>query len=311
VRLPRRLQRPPSSDRTPVSDGRPTLTGLLSVTTAGRAYAMNPRPHSTSLLTSDGVRLHVLESFPGGADASQPRSPVIALVPGWSMPASSWREQLLALGPTHCVAALDPRGQGESELPASGYTIERRAADVSEFIARYPQVILVGWSLGALEALECIARHGHENIRALVLVDSSVGEEPAPAPESGPGFKEKLRTDRKGTLDEFVRAIFSATREESEIEALIQSALRLPLEASLSLFPSSVPRTHWRDIAWAFPKPLLYAVSTQFAAQARSLQRNRPGTEIEIFETAGHALFADEPERFNELLTAFAAVAAG
>lgn len=268
---------------------------------------MDPRLYSTSFLTSDGVKLHVVESCPGGADAQQARAPVIAFVPGWSMPSSSWREQLVALGATHCVAALDPRGQGESDLPAQGYAIERRAADVAEFIARYPQVILVGWSLGALEALECINRHGHDNIRALILVDSSVGEEPAPASESGPGFKEKLRADREGTLDEFVRAIFSATREESEIESLIRSALRLPLDASLSLFPSAVPRTHWRDIAWAFPKPLLYAVSPQFAEQARSLQHNRPGTQIEIFEEAGHALFADEPERFTELLVKFAA----
>lgn len=299
----------------PASDGRVILSGLLvcawllSAAHTGAAATMDSRLHSSSFLTSDGVRLHVLESCPGGADARLARSPVIALVPGWSMPATSWRAQLLALGTTHCVAALDPRGQGESELPEDGYTIERRAADIAEFVARYPRVVLVGWSLGALEALEYVHLFGDEALDALVLVDSSVGEEPAPVSGPGPGFREKLQADRAATIDDFVRAIFGATREEAEIEALVKGALRLPLEASLSLFPSAVPRTHWRDIAWAFPKPLLYAVSSQFAEQAKSLQKNRPETQIEIFEEAGHALFADEAERFNELIVEFVAAA--
>lgn len=300
----------------PVSDGRVILSGLLacawllSAAHAGAASPMDARLHSTSFQTSDGVRLHVLESCPGGADARRARSPVIALVPGWSMPASSWRAQLLALGTTHCVAALDPRGQGESELAAGGYFIDRRAADIAEFIARYPRVVLVGWSLGALEALECVHLYGHDTVDAMVLVDSSVGEEPAPVTGPGPTFREKLQADRHATLTDFVRTIFGTTREESEIAELTQAALRLPLAASLSLFPSEVPRTHWRDIAWAFPKPLLYAVSAQFAEQARSLRQNRPDTQIEIFEDAGHALFADEPERFNNLLAEFVAEAA-
>ena len=103
---------------------------------------------STYLVTSDGVRLRVLESGPPDTR----RGPVLAFVPGWSMPASIWLPQLTALGAAYGVAALDPRGQGESDIPNSGFDIERRAADINEFIARYDRVVLVGWSLGALEA---------------------------------------------------------------------------------------------------------------------------------------------------------------
>jgi microsomal epoxide hydrolase len=86
---------------------------------------------------------------------------------------------------------------------------------------------------------------------------------------------------------------------------LTDTALRMPLDASLSLFPRSMPREHWRDIARAFRKPLLYVVTGQFAAQAKNLLRQRPGTRVEIFEAAGHALFVDDPDRFNHLLLAF------
>lgn len=256
--------------------------------------------HRSEMVTSDGVRLRVIEAgLQAPADA-----PVIALVPGWSMPAAIWLHQLTALGAAHRVAALDPRGQGGSEIPEKGFDIERRAADVSEFVNRYERVVLVGWSLGALEALQFVHRFGSGQLEALVLVDSSVGEDPPPPPTD---FLESLRQDRVGTLSRFVRDMFRSAREEDDIEALIDAALRMPLEASISLFPRGIPREHWRHIARSFGKPLLYVVTEQFAAQARNLLLHRPGTRIEVFENAGHALFVDDPARFNRLLLAFTA----
>ncbi|RPI44888.1 MAG: alpha/beta hydrolase [Betaproteobacteria bacterium] len=248
--------------------------------------------------SSDGVRLHVIESVPGAAAGT----PVLAFVPGWSMPASIWDAQLRALGASHRTAALDPRGQGRSALPAEGYTIERRARDIAEFVDRYPRVVLIGWSLGVLEALHYVHAHGDAKVEALVLVDSSVGEQPPP-PEGD--FRERLRADRVQTLSSFVHAIFRSKRPPDELSKLVEGALRLPLQASIDLLSYPKPREHWRDIAWSFRKPLLYVVTPQFAAQAANLQRNRPGTRVEVFSRAGHALFVDEPQRFNRLLEAF------
>jgi microsomal epoxide hydrolase len=130
-----------------------------------------------------------------------------------------------------------------------------------------------------------------------------VGEDPAPPPAGD--FLEALRRDRRATLARFVREMFRSPRSDQELATLTDSALRMPLDASLALFPSSMPREHWRDITRAFRKPLMYAVTEQFAAQARNLLRHRPGTRVEIFEAAGHALFVDDPDRFNRLLLAF------
>lgn len=268
---------------------------------------MNTEIYSTSFVTSDGVRLHVLEACP--RDAALARSPVIAFVPGWSMPAAIWQEQLLELGAAHCVAALDPRGQGESEIAAGGYTIGRRAEDLHEFVARYPRVVLVGWSLGALEVLEYVDRYGHAALDALVLVDSSVGEDPAPP--SGSGFSDALKRDRRAAVEEFVRGSFRSPRAAPEIAALTDAAMRMPLEASLSLFPRALPRQHWRRIVRTFPKPLLYVVSAQFSGQAQSLEQHRPATQMAVFEDAGHALFVDEAARFNALLAQFVREASG
>lgn len=249
--------------------------------------------------TSDGARLHYLQARPSATGGT---AQVIVLVPGWSMPASLWRAQLRSLGRRHRVIALDPRGQGQSAVPADGFHIDRRADDLHELMSAHDRVVLVGWSLGALEVLQYIHRHGAGKLSALVLVDSSVGEGQAGSPSR---FPEELRRNRRATLTEFVKAIFKTPRSAGEIKSLVDGAMRLPLEASLSLFPSSVPREHWRDTVQGYSGPLLYAVTPQFSEQARQLRSNRPGTRIEMFDKAGHALFVDEAERFNRLLGDF------
>jgi non-heme chloroperoxidase len=277
------------------------------------ATALHAAPgasRSASFVTSDGVRLHVIEAGEG-----KPGQPVIAFVPGWSLPASIWAKQLEALSATHKVVALDPRGQGESSIPARGYTTERRAEDLHDLVSRYGPVVLVTWSLGSLEALQYVHKRGESKLRALVIVDSSVGEtaaaapspnRPKPPPAPRPSFQDELRRDRAKAVEAFLRAIFGTPQPEETIAALRHAALRMPLEASLEMFPGDrIPRERWRGTVAAFRKPLLYAVTPQFAAQAKRLKAHRPATRVEIFENAGHALFVDEPARFNALLIDF------
>jgi microsomal epoxide hydrolase len=145
--------------------------------------------------------------------------------------------------------------------------------------------------------------HGEDRLTGLVIVDSSVGE--PPAPPAGV-FKESLRGNRRRALNEFVRAIFKTPRPDAEVSALVAGALQMRLEDSLALLSYPVPREHWRAATHAVRSPLLYVVTPQLAEQAANLQRNRPDTETVVFERAGHALFVDEPERFNALLEDFA-----
>lgn len=276
---------------------RAALAALCILCGVPAIAAPEARVESSYFVTSDGVRLHVLEAAP-----PMPRAPVIAFVPGWSMPAAIWRAQLAALGAHYRVAALDPRGQGRSQVAPAGYTAGRRADDIAEFVARYPKVVLVGWSLGALEALQYTRVFGETKLAGLVLVDSSVGEPPVP-PASD--FRGALRRNRAQAIDQFVRAMFRTARPEAELAQLTKEALQLPLAASLALLAYPYPRAHWRAAAHAVRVPLLYVVTPQFAEQAQNLQRNRPQSEVAVFEHAGHALFVDEPARFNALLEDF------
>ncbi len=281
------------------------LRWLLLIGFVLMAGAYGTQPVRRNFQSSDGVTLSVLETGRGHAGGDGLK---IALIPGWSMPARIWQQQLETFGRSYHTLALDPRGQGQSQVPAQGYTAERRATDLKEFIQPLSNVLLVGWSLGAIEALQYVQMFGTGHLAGMVLVDSSVGEEPAPP--SGGSFAAELRGNRDKTLANFVRAIFAKPRPVSEINELVAEAKRLPLEDSLALLSYPFQRAHWRRIVQSFDKPLLYIVTPQFEEQAKNLRKHRPATQVAVFRQAGHALFVDEPDRFNALIVKFAATIA-
>lgn len=265
--------------------------------------AMTPLrlPASTELMrqelrTSDNVRLSLLASSAAAADRT-----TLVFVPGWGMPASIWAETLRYFGPRYRCVALDPRGQGESEIPAQGYSVDRRAADIAELLSRFDRAVLVGWSLGVLESLHCMRAGEPDNLAAMVLVDNSVGEPPAP---KATDFLNRLRADREATVDRFVRGMFATPPTEARIEEIKRSVLRTSLEQSIALLSYPLPREHWRNIARGLRKPLAYFVTPRFAEQARNLKTARPATTVEVFDGAGHALFVDQAARFNASLDA-------
>ena len=271
------------------------LASLLAVLSTHGAQAME----STYFVTSDGVRLHVLTAGPASAQT-------IVLVPGWTMPAWIFQAQIQEFSRRYRVVALDPRGQGDSEVAATGYDQDRRGEDIADLIARLgPRpVLLAGWSLGVLDSLAYVHQHGDARLAGLVLIDNSVGENPPPlpsrfAPARGP------RLAREVQMRNFVRGMFRSSPGEDYLERLTETALRTPPGPSAQLLNYPVPRSYWRDAVLSMQKPVLYVVRPRFAAQAGNLEADQPLAETAVFESAGHALFVDEPGRFNALVQDF------
>ncbi|HKQ31334.1 MAG TPA: alpha/beta hydrolase [Burkholderiales bacterium] len=246
---------------------------------------------------SDGARLHYLEAGQGSA---------IVFVPGWTMPAEIWQPQLAHFSKKYRVIAFDPRGHGKSAVTREGYDVARRARDLGELIERLNEpVVLVGWSLGVLESLAYVELVGAERVRSLVLVDNSIGEEPPPSFD--PTFLSRLKQNRTTTTERFVRNMYRSRQDETYLRRIIDSALRVPTPAAVALLSYPYPRERWKKIVYATDRPILYAVTARFIGQAQNLQKNHPKAQIEVFESAGHALFVDESERFNRVLEQFIA----
>lgn len=256
-----------------------------------------PGTQSRFFTTSDGIRLHYLESGP-------PAGRTIVLVPGWTMPAWIWRPQIMAFDRTYHVVAFDPRGQGDSDVAASGYTPERRGQDIEELLAHLGPApsLVIGWSLGVLDTLAAIHVDGDAHLAGLVLVDNSVGEEPPPvAGKPGPA----THPPHAVFMRNFVRGMFRTRQSPAYLDALTAATLRTPEYAARALLSYPMPRTYWREAIYATHVPVLYVVRPVFAGQAANLQRNRPDTETSVFTDAGHALFVDDAARFNALVLDF------
>lgn len=112
----------------------------------------------------DGIRLHYLDH--GGA------GPVLLLMPGLTANAHVFDGLVAAgLGAGVRLLALDLRGRGLSDKPASGYGLEEHAADVIGLLDRLglEQVFLGGHSYGGLLGLYLAAHHPQRVSRLLVM----------------------------------------------------------------------------------------------------------------------------------------------
>ncbi len=272
------------------------MAACLALGDAGRAA------ESRWFETSDGVRLHYIEG--GEANAR-----TVVLIPGWTMPAWIFDAQIAVLEDRYHVLALDPRGQGESEVAAFGYTHERRGRDIAELIDHEAtgRVVLVGWSLGVLDSLALVAAEGDARVAGLVMIDNSIGEGPPPARPTSRRIEtvEPTPERRREMRAAFVAGLFRTDPGEAFRARLTEDALRMSPEQEQQLLRYPVPRTFWRDAVYSTSRPLLYVIRPRLEVQGRALAVARPDAVVVLFDQAGHALFVDEPDGFNAVLLDF------
>ena len=269
------------------------LASLLALPTGARAA-------DRYFTTSDGVRLHYIDAGPANA-------PILLFVPGWTMPAWIFQRQITGLSASYHVIAMDPRGQGDSDIPATGYEPVRRGQDIADMIATLGQrrVTLIGWSLGVLDSLSYVHRFGDGQLAALVLLDNSVGEDPAPVPGPPTPRARRPRVLREVAMARFVRSMFHRPQDADYLHALTEAALRTPPEAAAALLSYPVPRTYWREAVYSVHRPILYIVTPRLSGQAENLAARHADVQSDVYTNAGHALFIDDGNRFNAELVNF------
>jgi|SRR5688572_1947475 len=259
---------------------------------------------SGSLTTSDGARLHYLEAGTGGA---------ILFVPGWTGVADFWKDQVDHFAGSYRVVAIDPRSQGDSSKVLEGNYRDRRAQDIKEVIDQLglAPVVLVGWSMAVGEVLSLVEQFGTGDLRALVLVDGGVTISPDPQAR-GQGLlralqeADEMQVNRMEFVNRQARTMFSRPHTEEFYQGVIAANLKTPTDVAAILWINQSVRDY-RPTLQKIDRPVIFISQHEPARlrQAEIVKQEIPAARIEVFNDSGHAIFMDEPERFNAVMEDF------
>jgi non-heme chloroperoxidase len=250
--------------------------------------------------TSDGIRIHYLEVGSGRP---------IVFIPGWTMPAWIWQKQIDEFSKKYHVIAVDPRSQGESDKPNYGHLPETRARDYKELVDHLAlkQPVLVGWSMGCGELMKYAEQFGTDNVSGLVLVDGYLTDKPSPEFFGFlSGWMNQLQQDRQKQADGFVRNMYKKPQPEDYLKRVIDSSVQVPADTAAVLVYNMVAIKDYSTAFARIKSPMLFIYQPESQASADFLKSKLADkVRLEKFEGDGHALFVDDPEKFDRVLDEF------
>jgi len=167
---------------------------FIATSTADTLPAFDPatfwRHFHHGTVTVTGTRLHYVE---GGSGA-----PVL-LLPGWPQSWYTWRHVMPLLAAAgRRVIALDPRGMGDSDRPASGYDMRTVAADVHGMVEALQLTAggpldVVGHDIGTWIGY-AYAADWPGDVRRLAVFDAALPGVTPPPPPGIPSAETNVKT---------------------------------------------------------------------------------------------------------------------
>lgn len=256
----------------------------------------------------NGLHLHYVEW-------GEPGNRTVLLLHGFASSTwSSWRALGQRLGERFHVVGLDLRGHGESDRdPAARYTLRDYAGDIETALPALgqPPQTVIGHSMGGRLALLYAARH-HETLERLVLVDSKV-EGGRSRPDMIASYPERFATVAEA--DAFAERIYGRRKHRFEYEFVrnadgtVDWRFDLVGQRRSRSGPDPVlDEGQWAQFG-ALRTPTLVVRSGRsgaiLPADVVRMHELNPATRTVEYESAGHLLHLDEPERFWSDVTSF------
>lgn len=255
------------------------------------------QPFTRHLVNVDGLRLSVLEAGTGDP---------IVFVHGVVTTSNIFPKYVGAYAPEFRGIAVDLRGYGDSEKPATGFTIERFARDLIGLAdaLEIEKAVWVGVSMGGM-ILQQLALDHPERVRALVLVSTTDGamilDQDIPTIGHSRDYRE---VSKRMIVESFPAGTLPKTYQPllERIPTWNGSVIREAL-TSMSQF-----HVHGRLSAIAVPTLIMVGAKDDVAtpAIAMGIQGQIPGAQLVEFNT-GHFMMAEDPDRFRIVLGDFLA----
>jgi len=250
--------------------------------------------------------------------------PVIVFLHGWSLGKEAFGIQLRELADRYRIVVPDMRGHGGSAKFANGDGIDTLAGDLGQLLEALDltDVILVGWSMGALVAWELAESPQRTRIAGIVTIDM------VPKVLNGTGWQHglragthlydvdidlaKMRKDWGAFTRDYVPKVF-ADGKQAERRELIGTMAKLVKDNdvdSMSNLWVALVRADYIDTVQQLDVPTLitYGQLSQVYTEAAALWMDQhiPNSRRVAFADSGHAPHLEEPDLFNQTLAGFA-----
>ncbi len=244
------------------------------------------------------------------------QGPELVLLHGWGLHGGVWRAVTPRLAERFCVTAVDLPGHGRSRGSAVPQTLDAWARELAQLPQAGPAV-WVGWSLGALAALQTALRYP-ERIARLVLVSATPKFVRAPgwncAIETAVlhQFAADLDRDYQATLRRFLSLQFGPTAAERAMVRELRTELRrrgephaAALRAGLHIFEETDLRAAAAGLR--VPALLIHGRRDRLVpvGAAEYLRSCLPDARLEVIDAAGHAPFLSHLREFLSALEGF------
>lgn len=256
------------------------------------------------LAVSADIKLRVIEAGP-------PEAQTIVLIPGWCFTADIWGKQIAALSQRYHVVAFDPRSQGSSTLLDYSNSPDHRAVDIANLIKtlHLHKPVLVGWSQGVQDVAAYALAFGTAEVGGLVLVDATVSAGAAEVDirelRSSLGRMPFYATGPREYLEAMMPYIFKQPLSPGELDTIVGNAMRTPSSVGVANLVLDFMGKDYRRAFRRIAVPTLLVVAGTAEDRNEQLQQAIPGASSVVVEGAGHAVFYDQPARFNQLLMEF------
>ncbi len=251
------------------------------------------------------IKIHYIEA--GAGDRT------MVFIPGWTMIAEVWREQIPYFAARGFrVIAIDPRSHGETTRTDDGNTYEQQAADLLAFLRelRVDRPILIGWSAGISVLLEYLAGSELRTPERVVLVDGGVlghKKDDYPGGSTIEEFRSRIlafQDSRAKFTEQFVKGMFKVPQPQQLIQEITRAAMEIPAGSVISLYADLFTGDR-RPLLPRVRVPALIVMAEDNRLTGEYIQGKISGSRLEIIEGAGHAVFLDKPQAFNQILESF------
>lgn len=294
-----------------------TMLAGADVTVLANGSASGARPagqgvsqRSPYVAAKDGTKLFVQDWGAG--------RPVVWLA-AWTFNSNVWGSHVAALTAKgfRCIAP-DRRGHGRSDMPLAGYDLDTLADDLEAVIRECDlhDITLVAHSMGSIEALNYLARHGARRVSRLVLaapttpflVKTEDNPEGVPAAMIEAQYNEIAR-DYPQWMAANEAPFFSPETPAITRDWIKAMMLSVPLPVALAC-RATLSYADLRSAAARIDLPTLIVHGDKDASAPLPLTGAKTakliaGSKLRVYEGAPHALVLTHREQFLADLLAF------